>query len=787
MAYTVDDIFHDSETKHALQLFTQDKIAEVEVSIFDKGGKPYIKCLGSDRDRPAKPEEIVRQLWLKYILEELHYPKERIQVEKPVWFGSGVSDKAADIVILHKDDNEHPYIIFEIKKPKRKDGIQQLKSYCNADGAPIGVWSNGGEKVIFHREEPNIFVDIGSIPTVDQTLQDVIEEQWTIDKLIVENRLIKENLTLKSIILDLENLVLANAKGIDDSFDEIFKLIYAKLYDEWAAVNLPARNRKLQFRIYGESASELKTKITGLLRDAARKWKGIFEVNESIKLSDNHLYVCVSFLQGIKLFNSNLDVIDEAFEYLVTEIAKGKKGQYFTPRYVIDMCVKMMNPKIDESIIDPACGSAGFTVHTIFHVAGKKFTAEGLPPHIVEYAGERVFGIDTSPRSVKISKAINLIAGDGKTNIYELNSLESDKWDETGKAGFRDMLTHYDNPTENDKNQKLFHHFDFDLVLTNPPFAGSINEKDILKQYTLAEKNGKTVAKMGRDILFIEKCLNFLRPGGRMAIVLPQGRLNNSSDLPIRNFIFDKARLLAVVGLGVNTFKPHTGTKTSVLFLQKYTEEELTEIADVIAKHASEWAQYWTTELLVLTGRDDFDEESVSDLVKAELAAVFDSSDATESEETDDEEADAAIDAESLNSLISDLENEIAKKAAVKKRFKGRTDMERLLAEKKKELASLTLSTQVEWLLQDTKSVENLKKNWLSKRAAEELDYPIFFAASQKSGKDNSGEPVYIMDSETGKPAIDDHGHRIIDHDCDEIADAFIEFAKSQHFDFWEV
>jgi type I restriction enzyme M protein len=133
----------------------------------------------------------------------------------------------------------------------RKDGIQQLKSYCNAEGSPIGVWSNGGEKIIYHREEPNVFVSIDSIPTIDQTLLDVIREPWTIDKLIKENRLVTENLTLKSIILDLENLVLANAKGIDDSFDEIFKLIYAKLYDEWAAVNLPVRERKLQFRIYG--------------------------------------------------------------------------------------------------------------------------------------------------------------------------------------------------------------------------------------------------------------------------------------------------------------------------------------------------------------------------------------------------------------------------------------------------------------------------------------------------------------------------------------------------------
>jgi len=782
MSHSIDDIFRNNEIKHELRLFTQERIAEIEALIFDKAGKPYIKCLGSDRDRPAKPEEIVRQLWLKHIIEELHYQKDRILVERAVQTGSTISDKLADIVILHKDDKENPYIIFEIKKPKRKDGLQQLKSYCNYGGAPIGVWSNGGEKAVLHREEPNIFVDIGEIPTADQTLQDIIIEQWTIDKLTVENRLIKENLTLKNIILDLENMVLANAKGIDDSFDEIFKLIYAKLYDEWAAVNIPSRNRKIQFRIYGESASELKAKITNLLRESANKWKGIFARDEKIVLSDSHLYVCVSFLQGIKLFNSNLDVIEEAFEYLITDVAKGKKGQYFTPRYVIDMCVKMMNPKITEYMIDPACGSAGFTVHTIFHVADCKFSAEGLPSNIKEYAGEKVFGIDSSPRSVKISKAINLIVGDGKTNIYELNSLESEKWDDTGKSGFKNLLTRFDNLTKDDENQRLFRYFDFDIVLTNPPFAGNINERDILKQYSLAEKNGKTVAKMGRDILFIEQCLNFLRPGGRMAIVLPQGRLNNSSDLPIRNFIFNKARLLAVVGLNVNTFKPHTGTKTSVLFLQKYTENELDGIANTIAKHTAEWDRYLESELLPLIENDDLTCDDIPELIKTELFITFNNDESDYDEQHDNEEEDEA-DVESLKQHIAELEAMLA----AKKSFKGRTNIVRLLAEKKKQLASFEITSQLKWLLSDAESVEGIKKNWLSKRAAEELDYPIFFAVSQKSGKDNSGEPIYIIDPETGKPALDESGHRIIDHDCNEIADAFIKFAKSQHFDFWEV
>ena len=133
-------------------------------------------CFGSDKERPAKPEEIVRQLFIKKLLDNYGYPKERIQVEKDVWFGSGVSDKRADIVVLQKD-LEYPFIIVEVKKPNRKDGIEQLKSYCNAEGSPIGVWTNGSELVILHREEPNIFSHISKLPSVNEKLMDVLRKQ----------------------------------------------------------------------------------------------------------------------------------------------------------------------------------------------------------------------------------------------------------------------------------------------------------------------------------------------------------------------------------------------------------------------------------------------------------------------------------------------------------------------------------------------------------------------------------------------------------------------------------
>ncbi len=159
MPLSIDDIFRSAATRHSLILFEADQVQWIEARLFDKNGKPYLKCLASDIDRPAKPEEIVRQLWIKRLLDDYRYPKERIKVEYAVWFGSGVNDKSADIVVMHTD-GEHPYIIFEVKKPKRKDGLQQLKSYCNAEGAPIAVWTNGGELLILHREEPNIFTQI---------------------------------------------------------------------------------------------------------------------------------------------------------------------------------------------------------------------------------------------------------------------------------------------------------------------------------------------------------------------------------------------------------------------------------------------------------------------------------------------------------------------------------------------------------------------------------------------------------------------------------------------------
>jgi type I restriction enzyme M protein len=569
--YTIADILKNSA--YALDIFTEEEIEALE--IFEKRKKPYLKDFVDGKDRPAKPEEIVRQLFLHRLLHTYQYPPGRIAVERAVYFGSQVAKKRADIVIFDEDDPDAVYIIVEVKKPKRKDGLEQLKSYCNAEGAPIAVWTNGGAVEIWHREDPNLYRHISALPTAPQTLAEVINEQVTIEELTERNRLVTERLTLKSIIQELEDLVLANA-GVD-AFDEVFKLIYAKLYDEWRAENAPPAKggRLVHFRAAGETHTQLHEKINDLFQKAKKQWPGVFLEGEKIDLIPSHLAVCVSFLQDIKLFNTNLQVIDEAFEYLVTQVAKGAKGQYFTPRHIIDMAVKMLNPDWEEHVIDTAAGSCGFTVHSIFHVWEGELTARQPEPWQKAYASDKVYALDFDARSVKIAQAINLIAGDGRTHVYRVNTLDPRTWDEEARVGLKDRLRRFPDDSAQDAwNQKNYRHFDFDLLLTNPPFAGDIKDTRLLHQYDLAQKeNGKWYTKLGRDILFIERNLEFLKPGGRMAIVLPQGRFNNISDERIRSFITERCRILAVAGLDVNTFKPHTGTKTSLLFLQKWNDD----------------------------------------------------------------------------------------------------------------------------------------------------------------------------------------------------------------------
>ncbi|MFO0780471.1 MAG: N-6 DNA methylase [Candidatus Gracilibacteria bacterium] len=680
--FKIAQILKDSSYK--FDLFSDGLVEELESKITEKGGKYYVICAVRDKEIVLKPEEVVRQLYLLKLIREYQYPKNRIELERSIHFGREV--KSADIVILDKDRPTVEYIIIEVKKPKLQDGKNQLRSYTNATGAPIAVWTNGGQISHYHRKDPNYFEDITDIPKADQTLEDILKERFTLKDLIIHDKIPNEGKSLKTIIQELEDEVLANA-GVD-VFEEVFKLIFTKLYDELRSKEDRMRIkffledklkpedrgdyeklkqvleklddtkfRVMEFRNTGQSEGELRTKIQKLFDEAKKLWQGVFDEGAQLQLSPSHLSVAVSSLQDIKLFNSNLQIIDEAFEYLVNKSSKGEKGQYFTPRHVIDMCVKMLNPKPGEYMIDTAAGSCGFTVHTIFYITGHLFQNMEISEEEKENV-LKVFGIDFDEKVVRVARTLNLIAGDGNTNVLHMNNLDYERWNETIQN--RDWLSTYGGGLKRlealQKDHSSYKEFNFDILMANPPFAGDIKESRIIHKYDLGyNEKGKPKSKVGRDILFIERNLNFLKPGGRLAIVLPQGRFNNTSDKDIREFVANKARILGVVGLHVNTFKPHTGTKTSVLLLQKWND---------------------------------------------------------------------------------------APKAG-------------------------PLCPKVE-------------------------DYPIFFAVSEKSGKDNSGEYVFLKNA-NGQPKIDKNGHLIVNHDLhnhdgelpDGVAEEFIKWAKSEKLSFW--
>jgi len=500
----------------------------------------------------------------------------------------------------------------------------------------MGVWTNGQQISYYHRKDPNYFEDIPRIPSAPEKLSDVLSERWTIDDLVRNDKLVNERKSLKDLILEMEDEVLANA-GVD-VFEELFKLVFTKLYDELESGR--DRKRHLVFKNYGDTESELKAKIQNLFERAQAKWEGVFPERARIELTPSHLAVCVASLEKVKLFNSNLEVVDDAFEYLINKSSKGEKGQYFTPRYVIDMCVKMMNPQEHETLVDTAAGSCGFPVHGIFHVwhqirasqgltLSPNFTTEERTAREIDYVSSKVFAIDFDEKTVRVGRTLNLIAGDGQTNVLHLNTLDYERWyEKTGDAshpGDERWIDVYGDGWKRlrklraakDSNRD----FCFDVLMANPPFAGDIKETRILAKYDLARSVSfdkvsntnptdkhifdatarvptfpealhasheityrmadgtyrkvkiKNQSNVGRDILFIERNLQFLKPGGRMAVVLPQGRFNNASDKALREFIAEHARILAVVGLHGNVFKPHTGTKTSVLFLQKWNDD----------------------------------------------------------------------------------------------------------------------------------------------------------------------------------------------------------------------
>jgi len=358
---------------------------------------------------------------------------------------------------------------------------------------------------------------------------------------------------LSSIFDECHNYIYANEGLLKDKiFHEIVKLLVMKLDDEPTP---PKRN--LQFgitsteyrSILANAPSSFEPRMNKLFDAVKKKYVSFFS-DSSLKLKPLTLAYVVSRLQHVSLSDTPGDVKGQAFQVFVYKNQRGDRGEFFTPFPIVRLAVEMIDPKPNETVIDPACGSGGFLIQAISHVA-KQFPT--LPKS--DYVKNHIRGIEFNP-DVALSAMIRLAFEGGIGNeITCLNAL-----------------------LENDQLNNAF-----DIVLTNPPFGskGKVEDQKILKSYLLARRWNKTanaewkvtsnvLPGQSPEILFIEKCLRLLRPGGRMAIVLPDGLLQNVSNNHIRFWIRSQAKVLAVVSIPQEAFVPFgTGIKTSLLILQK--------------------------------------------------------------------------------------------------------------------------------------------------------------------------------------------------------------------------
>lgn len=531
----------------------------------------YIKDYATGKSVHSTPEELeARQVFEKRLINEYGYSHDQIDINFMIQKGS-IKIGPADIAIFRDNKKifDNIYLIVETKRMDRNDGIDQLKTYLAPTSAEGGVWFNGRDieflRVI--RKPPAftpLFTPWRNIPKKGETWEQIGKHKIMAD--------LKPAPDLKSIfkVIHYHLYTNSNLPRAERLGAEMTRLIFCKIHDELH------NGSDLQFKAAAdETDGSVAKRIWGIFEKVkGPDYRDVFDSDEKLLLDDASIAYVVNQLQDISLLNTDKDAVGDAFEVFIGPGLRGEKGEFFTPRNVVRMTVQMLDPEPSEKIIDPACGSGGFLIVALEHVWKKTdrhyahLTKEKLGSIKAEIASKNFFGIDKEFDLAKVSKAYMAIVGDGRGGIFCTDSLVAPKdWSPA--------------------MQEKVRFGSFDVLMTNPPFGAKIpvRSKAILNQYDFGYKwkkdkntgnwirSNELIDKQVPQVLFIERCLQILRPGGRMGIVLPDGILGNPTDSHIRAFIKSKAKILAVVDMPQETFMPSVGTKTSVLFLQKKNED----------------------------------------------------------------------------------------------------------------------------------------------------------------------------------------------------------------------
>lgn len=327
-----------------------------------------------------------------------------------------------------------------------------------------------------------------------------------------------------SRIRRMQEIIMANS-GVDE-FYEIIRLILAKYFAEGEGeIELPEKARCDQL-------------LSGHGPEIAFILDGVLEIQTPASIFEE-----VRRIFGTtSIRGQDFAALDQAFEELTSRSYKADKGQYFTPRHVIDMCVEAVDPKPGESVCDPACGSAAFLKSAHSYGIEKYGQAANL------------FGFDYSHRACQVAKVVSLIGTKGAITVEQVDSLRLPE---------RTLL----NDTEGSIEALMGPEFaGFDVILTNPPFAGDVSAETFAAAYDVARASTR---RLERDVLFIERCIRLLRVGGRLAIVLPDNKVSSRVFRDVRLWLGKNSKISAVVSLHRYTFLPYTTQKAAVIFAVK--------------------------------------------------------------------------------------------------------------------------------------------------------------------------------------------------------------------------
>jgi len=525
--------------------------------------------------------EQTRQTVARELVSEYGFRVEDLAIEFSIKLETG--KRRASIAVFQENalhDQNNIIRLMQIEEGKitqsnRTKGVDSLKDMMVAcPQCDFGLWTNGtGDRIAFQKVSTRFeyrFEEITDIPGKDQSLDTLIRVQR-------EHLHRGVGLNLLNTFKQCHNYIAAN-QGIkkDAAFFELLKVIYCKTHDEQQDQETPKFWVGPKERNTPEGQIAIKNRLEDLFEEVKKEHSEIFASNERLELNARVIGYVAAQLQRYSLLDSNIDVKGAAYEEIVGDNLKGDRGQFFTPRNVIRMAVEMLDPGEDTLILDPACGTGGFLIVALHHVMEKirneatqsQSNDAGLRVRMRAFAEKSLYGNDFDPdlrRTTQMNMAMN---NDGQTHLFSVDALENpSKW----PVGLRDIVGRVD------------------VLLTTPPFGANlkIDDPSVLEQYDLARSwdkldDGRWIKRAGSalrtqppEVLFIERCYQFLRPGtGRMAIVLPNGILSNPDHGYVRHWILEYCEVLASVSLPIEAFLPMVNIHTTVLFLRRKSDQE---------------------------------------------------------------------------------------------------------------------------------------------------------------------------------------------------------------------